>query len=172
MTPIKGIEIMMQVKAEYFNAFKDMSENLFKTKIENFNKALEEYSDEEVDVALTMVLSANKSVPGIAHFIEVLERNRELLLSSVEEEWNTLARAVQRTLMNRSIYNIDERCAENQKEYDALSEDVKDYYVNYSGFLDLLDAKLDIERSRFMKNFPIFRKEKKIREKLKTQLKG
>ena len=163
----KAVEIMMQLKAEYFYAFKDMPDELFKIKAKNFMNSLEGYTDKEIDVALGFVLKENKTLPTTAHFIEVLERNREMLLPSAEEEWNSVSSVITKIKCNRDIPDIDKRCLANKKDYESLSRDVKEYYINYSGFLDLLEVKnLEIAKSQFLKAFPEWRKLKKKREQL------
>lgn len=163
----KAIEIMMQLKAEYFYAFKDMPDELFNIKVKNFMNSLEGYSDKEIDIALGFVLKENKTLPTTAHFIEVLERNREMLLPSAEEEWNSVSSVITKIKCNRDIRDIEERCIENKKDYESLSNDVKEYYINYSGFLDLLEVKnLEIAKAQFLKTFLEWRRLKKKKEQL------
>lgn len=163
----KAVEIMMQLKAEYFYAFKDMPDELFKIKAKNFMNSLEGYNDNEIDVALGFVLKENKTLPTTAHFIEVLERNREMLLPSAEEEWNKVSSVITKIKCNRDIPDIGKRCDKNETDYNSLSQDVKDYYINYSGFLDLLEVKnLEIAKAQFLKAFPEWRRLKKKKEQL------
>lgn len=163
----KAVEIMMQLKAEYFYAFKDMPDELFKIKVKNFMNSLEGYTDKEIDVALGFVLKENKTLPTTAHFIEVLERNREMLLPSAEEEWNKVSSVITKIKCNRDIYDIDIRIQKSMKDYNSLSNDVKEYYINYSGFLDLLEVKnLEIAKAQFLKAFPEWRRLKKKKEQL------
>ena len=163
----KAIEIMMQLKAEYYYAFKDMPDELFKIKVKNFTNALQEYSDKEVDIAFEIVLKENKTLPTTAHFVEAIERNRELLLPSAEEEWANISKVIAKIKTNRDIADLDKRCEKNDIAYNSLSQDVKEYYINYSMFLDLLEVKsIEIARATFIKNFPEWRRLKKKKEKL------
>ena len=180
MNKSKAIEIMMQLKAEYFYAFKDMPDNLFKIKIDNFMKALEDYSDKEIDIALGMVLKENKTVPTIANFVEVLNRNREVFLPSVEKEWSSVVSALNAMKDNCSEFNnsgwaSDEQYSKYFKKqrsaYDTLSDDVKGYYGDYNSFVDLLEiTKLEVEKARFIKAFPQFRRDFQIKKKIMSQL--
>ena len=163
----KAVEIMMQLKAEYFYAFKDMSDELFKIKVKNFMNSLEGYTDKEIDIALGFVLKENKALPTTAHFIEVLERNREMLLPSAEEEWSKISSVITKIKCNRDIYDIDIRIKKSMKDYNSLSQDIKEYYINYSGFLDLLEVKnFEIAKAQFLKAFPEWRRLKKKKEQL------
>lgn len=163
----KAVEIMMQLKAEYFHLFRDMPEELFKKKVENFYNNLKDYTDKEIDIAFGFVLKECKTVPTTAHFVEILERNKELLLPSVEEEWNSVSSVITKIKCNRDILDIDKRHDMNKKDYNSLSNDVKDYYINYSGFLDLLEVKnLEIAKAQFLKAFPEWRRLKKKKEQL------
>lgn len=180
MTQKKAIEIMMTIKAEYFYAFKDMPDELFKIKLKNFTLGLKDYSDDEIDIALKFLLKESKTVPTMAHFVEMIERNRELLLPSAEVEWNAISSVLaemKRNRDNRSPYHItDEQWKEYREKqktaYNRLSQDVKDFYINYSGFLDLLDApKIEVEKTRFLKNFTEFRKKQKQKKELEKELK-
>ena len=83
----KALDIMTQLQAEYFYAFKDMPEKLFDIKVKTFMEALEGYSDKEIDIALLTVLRECKTCPTAANFVEIIERNKELQLPSAEEEW-------------------------------------------------------------------------------------
>ena len=164
----KAIEVMMQLKAEYFNSFKDMPDDLFKTKVNNFMKALEGYTDTEIDIALGFVLKECKTIPTTAHFVEILERNRELILPSPEEEWNMVSSVITKLKRNiENIYDLTERRLANKENYESLSLDVREYYINYSGFLDLLETKnLEFAKSQFLKGFPEWRKRKRQKEQL------
>lgn len=168
----KAVEIMMQLKAEYFHLFRDMPEDLFKKKVENFYNNLKDYSDKEIDIAFGFVLKECKTVPTTAHFVEILERNKELLLPSVEEEWNKVKivideMATRRRNFDPSYHDWDKHFEAQRKSYNTLSQDVKDYYINFNGFYEITDSqRLDIERNKFIKQFPVFRKDKRTREQL------
>ena len=168
----KAVEIMMQLKAEYFYAFKDMPDELFKIKVKNFMNSLEGYTDKEIDVALGFVLKESKTLPTTAHFIEVLERNRDMLLPSAEEEWVKISEVVKNMSSNSKNFDTSygdwDKHREKQKSlYLTLSNDVKEYYINYSGFLDLLEVKnLEIAKAQFLKAFPEWRRLKKKKEQL------
>ena len=165
----KAIEIMIQLKAEYFYAFKDMPDELFKLKAKNFMTALEGYSDKEIDVALGFVLKENKTLPTTAHFIEVLEKNREMFLPSAEEEWVKISSVIGTIKSNRDLNDWDKRVKLNNQAYNSLSDDVKNYFVNKSGFLDLLEVKnIEIAKAQFIKAFPEWRR----LQKKKTFLTG
>lgn len=179
MTYKKAVEVMMQLKAEYFYAFKDMPDELFKIRIKNFMKMLEDYSEKEIDIALGVVLKENKTLPTTASFVEILERNKELLLPSAEEEWANIKEVIAEMQVRSIRFNVGtssteeyERHKQRQREsYNKLSQAVKDYYVNYSGFLEIVYAeKLDIEKNKFIKNFPDFRKRKRQQKELYKQL--
>lgn len=171
MTYKKALEVMMQLKAEYFYAFKDMPDELFKIRIKNFMKALEDYSEKEVDIALGVVLKENKTLPTTASFVEVLERNRELQQPFPEEEWTTVSSVITRIRNNRNIDNVEKRHEQNQKDYNLLSDEVKEFYVNYSGFLDLLSiSNLENAKARFLREFSEFRKKRKQQKELYKQL--
>lgn len=168
----KAVEIMMQLKAEYFYAFKDMPDELFKVKVKNFMNSLEGYTDKEIDIALGFVLKENKTLPTTAHFIEVLERNREMLLPSVEEEWAKISEVVKNMSFNSKNFDTSygdwDKHSEKQKAlYLSLSNEVREYYVSYSVFLDLLEVKnLEITKAQFLKAFPEWRRLKKKKEQL------
>lgn len=178
MNKSKAIEIMMQLKAEYFYAFKDMPDNLFKIKIDNFMKALEDYSDKEIDIALGMVLKENKTVPTIANFVEVLNRNREVFFPSVEKEWSSIYNALSQIHKAYEEYRTDgwgngweKYCKKRKELYNSLSEEVKSYYGDFDAFIDLLDiTKLEVEKARFIKAFPQFRRDLIIKKKVMEQL--
>lgn len=168
----KAVEIMMQLKAEYFYAFKDMPDELFKLKAKNFMNSLEGYTEKEIDVALGFVLKENKTLPTTAHFIEVLERNREMLLPSAEEEWAKISEVVKSMSLNSKNFDAsyddwDKHFEKQELLYSSLSSDVREYYINYSGFLALLDVKnLEIAKAQFLKAFPEWRRLKKKKEQL------
>lgn len=179
MTYKKALEVMMQLKAEYFYSFKDMPNELFEIRVKNFMKAMEDYSDKEIDIALGMVLKENKTLPTTASFIEVLERNKELLLPSAEEEWANIKEVIIEMKRRSSGFSVGNSSTEEyekhkqwQKDsYNKLSQAVKDYYVNYSGFLEIVFAdKLDIEKNKFIKNFSEFRKKRQQQKELYKQL--
>ena len=162
----KAVEIMMQLKAEYFYAFKDIPDELFKVKVKNFMNALEGYTDKEIDVALGFILKENKTVPTTANFIEVLERNREFLLPSCEEEWNSVVCAITKVKLSRDM-DIDIRKKTMDEAYASLSKDVREYYVSLTGFIALLDIKnLEITKAQFLKAFPEWRRQKLKKENL------
>ena len=162
----KAVEIMMQLKAEYFYAFKDIPDELFKVKVKNFMNALEGYTDKEIDVALGFILKENKTVPTTANFIEVLERNREFLLPSCEEEWNSFVCAITKVKLSRDM-DIDIRKKTMDEAYASLSKDVREYYVSLTGFIALLDIKnLEITKAQFLKAFPEWRRQKLKKENL------
>ena len=143
-----------------------MPDDLFKTKVNNFMKSLEGYTDTEIDVALGFVLKECKLVPTTAHFVEILERNRELLLPSAEEEWSNISSVINKIKYNDE-YDITERRAKNKVFYESLSLDVREYYVNYSGFLDLLEIKsFEFAKTQFLKGFPEWRKRQRLKEQL------
>lgn len=172
----KAVDIMTSLQAEYFYAFKDMPEKLFDIKIKNFMEALDGYSDREIDIALKILLKESETCPSSAHFVSIIERNRELLLPSVEEEWsktNDVIKEMQArsAKFNNSYDDFDKHTKEQQATYNRLSQEVKDFYINYGGFLDIVySSKLEIEKNRFLKQFPIFRKQKKQKEELNKQL--
>ena len=180
MNKSKAIEIMMQLKAEYFYAFKDMPDSLFKIKIDNFMKALEDYSDQEIDIALGIVLKENKTVPTIANFVEVLNKNRELFLPTVEKEWSSVVSALNAMKDNRAEFNnngwasdeqYSKHCKKQRNVYDTLSDEVKSYYGDYNAFVDLLEiTKLEVEKARFIKAFPQFRRDFQVKKKIMGQL--
>ena len=171
MTRKKAVEIMTILQAEYFYAFKDMPENLFEIKIATFMKALNGYTDKEIDIALQTVLKECKTCPTTANFIEVIERNRELLLPSAEEEWAKVTNVLARIKRNREISDIDRRVDDSRKAYNSLPFDVRGYYVNYSGFLDLIEARnIEIEKSKFLKGYPAYLKKQKQKKELSKQL--
>lgn len=175
MTKKKAIEIMMQLKAEYYYAFKDMPDDLFKLKIENFIKAMDGYNDQEIDIALGKVLAENKTLPTIAHFIEAIEKYKESLLPTVEEEWASVVNALINIEHNSENFykqgrDWDRIRDTNRDIFNSLSGYVKGYYVEYSIFLSLLGSKLDIERARFLKNFPEYRRQQ-LKGKIKDETK-
>ena len=72
---------------------------------------------------------------------------------------------------NSSYDNYDEHKKKQLESYNKLSQDVKDFYINYFGFLDLVfTERIDIEKNRFLKQFPSFRKEKRQRQELNKQM--
>lgn len=176
VTRSKAIEIMMQLKVEYYYAFKDMPDDLFAAKIDNFQKMLDGYSDKEIDIALGFVLKENKSVPTIAHFIDVLDKNRELLLPTPEEEWANIC-AVNQKLdevfdkYKNPRYEWEQLRKEANEIYLSLSEDVRLFYINYSGFLEVRTGKKEIKQAQFLKSFATFRKERRRRSELKNAIK-
>lgn len=172
----KALDIMTQLQAEYFYAFKDMPEKLFDIKVKNFMEALEGYSDKEIDIALLTVLRECKTCPTAANFVEIIERNKELQLPSAEEEWGNTSEVLKEMKQRSSNFNSSyDNYAEHKKKqlesYNKLSQDVKDFYINYFGFLDLVfTERIDIEKNRFLKQFPSFRKEKRQRQELNKQM--
>lgn len=179
MNKSKAIEIMMQLKAEYFYAFKDMPDSLFKIKIENFMKALEDYSDKEIDIALGIVLKENKTVPTISNFVEVLNKNRELFLPTVEKEWASVSSSIKEIKDAYDLYNATwggeevtkSYCRRRDKAYNALSEEVKQYYGDKDTFVNLIEiTKLEVEKARFIKSFPQFRRDFQVKKKIMEQL--
>lgn len=167
---------MVCLQAEYFYAFKDMPEKLFNLKIKNFMEALDEYSDQEIDIALKTVLKECKTCPTTANFIEIIERNRELVLPSAEEEWaityDVLSEMRRRDYNFDSSYcDIDEHRVKQKEAYNRLSDNVKAYFVDYCNFYDVvLENKFEIEKRRFLKQFPIFRKQKGQKQALIKQM--
>lgn len=171
----KAVEIMTILQAEYFCEFKEMPENLFEIKVANFMKAMEGYPDKEIDIALQTVLKECKTCPTTANFIEVIERNRELLLPSAEEVWcktcEIICEMKQRykefVLCYAPSADSSDYRMNQLRSYDSLPEDVKDFYVSFAGFFALvLSQELDIEKNRFLIQFPSFRREKRQRQEL------
>lgn len=172
----KAVDIMTSLQAEYFYAFKDMPEKLFDIKIKNFMEALDGYSDQEIDIALKILLKESETCPSSAHFVSIIERNRELLLPSIEEEWSKTSDVIKEmqkrsAKFNNSYDDFDKHTKEQKATYNKLSQEVKDFYINYGGFLDIVySSKLEIEKNRFLKQFPVFRKQKRQKEELNKQL--
>lgn len=168
----KALDIMAQLQAEYFYAFKDMPEKLFEIKVKNFMKALDGYSDKEIDIALNRLLKESEVCPTSACFVKVIEENRELLLLSAEEEWSKVNEVIKEMQNNSLNFNPavddwDRHLSRQKNEYNKLSREVKDFYINYDGFLQVVStAKLEIEKNRFIKNFPLFRKRNRQKEEL------
>lgn len=178
MTKKKAVDIMTRLQAEYFYAFKDMPENLFSIKVKNFMEALDGYSDEEIDVALLILLKESETCPTAAGFVKVIERNRDLQQTTAREEWAKTYEVLiemrnRSNKFNSALCDWDEHNAKQKETYSRLSKEVKEYYVDYSSFLDLIYAnKFDIEKNCFLKQFPIFRqerKQKKILEELEKK---
>lgn len=175
----KAVEIMIQLQAEYFYDFKGMPEKLFDIKVKNFIKTLEGYSNKEIDIALLTVLRECKTCPTAANFVEVLERNKELQLPSAEEEWCRISQVLKKMKQRYKDFVLycDSSCDSSDyrinqlKSYDSLPEDIKDFYTSFSGFFTLvLSQELDIEKNRFLKQFPSFRREKRQRQELNKQM--
>ena len=167
MTKKKAIKIMMQLKAEYYYAFKDIPDDLLKLKIENFIKAMDGYTDQEIDIALGKVLVENKTLPTIAHFVEAIENYKESLLPTAEEEWASVVRTLNGITKIFEIYQylhtqneVDDIKTKARELYQTeISKYVKSYYATYQNFLDIKKEKLDFERARFLKNFPEYRRQ-------------
>lgn len=167
----KAVEIMTSLQAEYFYAFKDMPEKLFVVKVKNLMEALDGYTDQEIDVALKILLKESETCPTSAHFVEIIERNRDLSLSTPEEEWAKVNKVRAEMVYITSEYfpgcDINAYFKKKKTEYNKLSDEVKEFYVDYDGFCSVVNSnKLEIEKNRFLKNFPLFRGRKKQKKEL------
>lgn len=168
----KAVEIMTSLQAEYFYAFKDMPEKLFVVKVKNLMEALDGYTDQEIDVALKILLKESETCPTSAHFVEIIERNRALSLSTPEEEWAKVNKVRAEMAYLKSDFcpeygDWNEYFEKNRAEYNKLSDEVKEFYVDYDGFCSVVNSnKLEIEKNRFLKNFPLFRERKKQKKEL------
>ena len=176
MTNKKAIDIMTRLQAEYFFAFKDMPEKLFSVKVKNFKESLKGCSDEEIEIAMKILLKESEVFPTTASFIKVIERNRELVVPSTEEVWSMTMKVVNEMRTRCENYNaiwgdLVEYRSKQRKSYESLPDEVKEFFVDYEGFLDVVYSdKIEIEKNKFIKNFPEFRKKKKQREELKKYL--
>lgn len=173
MTERKAIEIMLKLQAEYYYAFKDLPENLYEIRLKNFVEAMDGYSDEEVETAVKILLREREAYPTIANFVEVIERNRELTLPTIEGLWATTSAVIKEIrIRSDDYYNSSDSLTEYRKKqkatYEKLPEEVKAYYIDYENFLDVVFSdKIEIERARFYKNFPAFREREKYKKELK-----
>lgn len=165
MTKKKAIDIMLSLQAEYFYAFKDMPEALFERKVKNFMEALDGYTDDEIETALKMLIRESKNCPTSANFVEMIERNREVLLPNADELWGEALKCMNDIKALTANFSTEGMTPESYKifqntikeVYAALPTDIKEYYKDYSGFNEVVySSKLDIEKAKFLKNFPLF----------------
>lgn len=172
MTKKKAIDIMLSLQAEYFYAFKDMPETLFDRKVKNFMEALDGYTDDEIDTALKMLIRESKNCPTSANFVEVIERNREVFQPSAEELWDAIWKCMNSIKAITLNFKTDGMTPENYKmfqklikeTYETLPVEVKEYYKDFSGFIEVVySQKLDIEKAKFLKNFPLFIERKRTK---------
>ena len=145
MTKQEISKILAIISVEYPNVLNDNLD----LRIGLWHGELERYDYVLIEQAVKKILRTAKYEPKLADIFTAITEICRAAHETPESQWHNTETALY-TAMRINTYE------QWQRSYKSLSRAIKDFYVNYDGFVELRnlsDKEIRIERSRFFKRY-------------------
>lgn len=167
-TTIKDINIDMKNFVEEFGIIQDgYNANLYGINFEKLSDAYKESSWLRENIkSMSKICQIYRKIES-GYFKDYTGGDDEIIIP--QEEWGKVESALMEMKRNSENYNsaYDDYSAFKEKQYkiyNTLPEDVRAYYVDYSGFIGLYEYKtLENEKARFVRDFEKFCKKRRLK---------